>query len=65
MEGLCPGVGRVDCLCPEGLSVRERVSVQEGSVQGDFCLGGLCRRSPQRIRNAGGTHPTGMLSCNF
>ena len=43
MEGLCPGVGRVDCLCPEGLSVRERVSVQEGSVQGDFCLGGLCR----------------------
>ena len=38
-------------LCPEG------VSVQRG-----LCLGGGRETSP-RIRKAGGTRPTGMLSC--
>ena len=39
----------------------EEVCIQGGGI----CLqgGGLGRPPPPRIRKAGGTHPTGMLSC--
>ena len=42
-----------------GVGSLSRVGV---SVQGGFCPGGLCKKTP-RIRKASVTHVIGMLSC--
>ena len=44
---------------PPGGSASRRVC-----IQGGVCLGVVGRPPALRIREAGGTHPTGMLSCS-
>ena len=61
---------------PSGGSLSQGVIVHVGHYPGGLCLRGLCLGSlfrgslsggptetPPRIRKAGGTHPTGMISC--
>ena len=63
-RGLCPGeVSIQGRLCPGGdcpgsLCLGVSVQGKGVSVQGGVSIG-----TPPRIRKAGGTHPTGMLSC--
>ena len=62
--GLClePSLSRGD-LCPRGSL---GVSVQgRGFYLGGVSVKGMAVGRTTRIRKAGGTHPTGMLSCFF
>ena len=61
-QGLCPeGASVQRGSISRGISVHRGVSVQRKSL----FRRGLCRKTPPRIRKAGGTHPTEMLSCLF